>query len=132
MIDTITITGGLPRDAELRYTSQGTAVTNFTLAASDNRYDEQRREWVKSRAMYLDVTIWDESSTHKKNPVRWAEMAGQLRKGDQVAVKGKLMTRSWEKDGNKYSKLELAAVSYYVMPPTLQGAAQASQQNPPF
>ncbi len=37
-IDIITITGGLPRDAELRFTSQGAAVTNFTLANSDTDF----------------------------------------------------------------------------------------------
>lgn len=56
MIDVITLTGGLPRDAELRYTPQGAAVANFTLANSDNRYDESQNQWVKTRSMYLDGT----------------------------------------------------------------------------
>lgn len=47
MIDVITLTGGLPRDAELRYTPQGAAVANFTLANSDNRYDESQNQWVR-------------------------------------------------------------------------------------
>lgn len=95
-IDIITITGGLPRDAELRFTSQGAAVTNFTLANSDNRYDEQNKQWVKTRAMYLDVTIWDESADRKQNPVQWARLASELKQGDQVAIKGKLTTRTWK------------------------------------
>lgn len=103
MIDVITLTGGLPRDAELRYTPQGAAVANFTLANSDNRYDESQNQWVKTRSMYLDVTIWNEQG-NKQNPTPWAQMAADLKKGDQVAVTGKLVTRSWEtKDGEKRS-----------------------------
>ncbi|HAT1476459.1 TPA: single-stranded DNA-binding protein [Corynebacterium striatum] len=126
-IDIITITGGLPRDAELRFTSQGAAVTNFTLASSDNRYDEQQKKWVKTRAMYLDVTIWDESTERKQNPVQWARLASELKQGDQVAVKGKLTTRTWETDGGeKRSKMEFLATSFYRMPNT-QGAPNGQQ-----
>ena len=46
MIDVITLTGGLPRDAELRFTPQGAAVANFTLANSDNRFDQEQNQWV--------------------------------------------------------------------------------------
>jgi single-strand DNA-binding protein len=130
-IDIITITGGLPRDAELRFTPQGAAVTNFTLANSDNRYDEQQKKWVKTRAMYLDVTIWDESADRNQNPVQWARLASELKKGDQVAIKGKLTTRTWEtNDGEKRSKMEFIATNFYRMPNT-QGTpnGQQAQQN---
>lgn len=126
-IDIITITGGLPRDAELRFTPQGAAVTNFTLANSDNRYDEQNKKWVKTRAMYLDVTIWDESADRNQNPVQWARLASELKQGDQVAIKGKLITRSWEtKEGEKRSKMEFIATSFYRMPNT-QGTPNGQQ-----
>ncbi|WP_284785820.1 single-stranded DNA-binding protein [Corynebacterium rhinophilum] len=128
MIDVITLTGGLPRDAELRFTPQGAAVANFTLANSDNRYDENQNQWVKTRSMYLDVTIWNEAG-NKQNPTPWAQMAADLKKGDQVAVTGKLVTRSWEtKDGEKRSKTEFQALRFYRMPNPQQGQAQQSQQ----
>lgn len=128
MIDVITLTGGLPRDAELRYTPQGAAVANFTLAASDSRYDQDQNQWVKARSMYLDVTIWNEQG-NKQNPTAWAEMAAELKKGDQVAVTGKLVTRSWEtKDGEKRSKIEFQALRFYRMPNTQQGQLQSQQQ----
>ncbi|MER0106692.1 single-stranded DNA-binding protein [Corynebacterium sp. KPL2895] len=127
MIDVITLTGGLPRDAELRFTPQGTAVANFTLANSDNRYDENQNQWVKARSMYLDVTMWNESG-NRQNPTPWAELAAELKKGDQVAVTGKLVTRSWEtKDGEKRSKIEFQALRFYRMPTAQQGQAQQSQ-----
>ena len=128
MIDVITLTGGLPRDAELRFTPQGAAVTNFTLANSDNRFDEGQNQWVKTRSVYLDVTIWNEQG-NKQNPTPWAEVAGQLKKGDQVAVTGKLVTRSWEtKDGEKRSKVEFTAMRYYVLPAAPQQQPNQAQQ----
>ncbi|PIS66175.1 hypothetical protein AZH46_00030 [Corynebacterium striatum] len=81
--------------------------------------------------MYLDVTIWDESTERKQNPVQWARLASELKQGDQVAIKGKLTTRTWETDGGeKHSKMEFLATSFYRMP-TTQGAPndQQAQQN---
>ena len=128
MIDVITLTGGLPRDAELRFTPNGAAVANFTLANSDNRFDQEQNQWVKTRSMYLDVTIWNEQG-NKQNPTPWAEMAADLKKGDQVAVTGKLVTRTWEtKEGEKRSKTEFSAMRYYVLPAAPQQQNQAQQQ----
>ena len=128
MIDVITLTGGLPRDAELRFTPQGAAVANFTLANSDNRFDQEQNQWVKTRSMYLDVTIWNEQG-NKQNPTPWAEMAADLKKGDQVAVTGKLVTRTWEtKEGEKRSKVEFSALRYYVLPAAPQQQPNNAQQ----
>lgn len=128
MIDVITLTGGLPRDAELRYTPQGAAVANFTLANSDNRLDQEQNQWVKTRSMYLDVTIWNEQG-NKQNPTPWAEMAAELKKGDQVAVTGKLVTRSFQtRDGDSRTKIEFQALRFYRMPNTQQGQQQSQQQ----
>ena len=127
MIDTITISGGLPRDAELRFTKSGKAVTSFTLASSDNKFDKEQNKWVKSRVLYLDVTIWDD--TKSQNPVQWAHLAAELNKGDKVAVTGKLITRSWEtREGEKRSKIELQASSFYNQPSTGQQQSPAQQQ----
>lgn len=128
MIDVITLTGGLPRDAELRFTPNGAAVANFTLAASDSRYDQGQNQWVKTRSLYLDVTIWNEQG-NKQNPTPWAEMAADLKKGDQVAVTGKLTTRTWEtREGEKRSKVEFNAYRFYVLPSVPQHPNNAQQQ----
>lgn len=128
MIDVITLTGGLPRDAELRFTPQGTAVANFTLANSDNRYDENQNQWVKARSMYLDVTMWNESG-NRQNPTPWAELAAELKKGDQVAVTGKLVTRTFQtREGDSRTKVEFQALRFYRMPNTQQGQLQSQQQ----
>lgn len=113
-IDVITITGGLPRDAELRFTPQGNAVTNFTVAQSDRKYNEQSQQWEDVRNLYLDVTIWNESK--QDNPIPWAELAATLSKGDKVAVTGKLHTRKWQdKQGNNRSQIEFLANAFYLI-----------------
>ena len=130
MIDTLTISGGLVRDAELTYTPNGAAVTGFTIAQSDSRKNEQG-DWETTRNLYLDVTIWNENPQYKQNPIPWAEIAGRLQKGDKVAVRGKLHTRQWEKDGQKRSKVEFLATELYVTPNAPQQPAQQGGFNQP-
>lgn len=128
MIDVITLTGGLPRDAELRFTPQGAAVANFTVASSDKYYDQDKQAWVQSRALYVDVTIWNESGD-RKNPTPWAELAAELKKGDQVAVTGKLVTRTFQtREGDSRTKVEFQALRFYRMPTAQQGQTQQPQQ----
>lgn len=124
MIDVITLTGGLPRNAELRFTPQGAAVANFTVASSDKYFDQDKREWVQTRALYVDVTIWNESGD-RKNPTPWAELAAKLKTGDKVAVTGKLVTRSFQtRDGDSRTKIEFQALRFYRMPTAQQGQGQ--------
>ena len=125
-IDIITITGGLPRDAELRFTPQGNAVTNFTVAQSDRKYNDRSQQWEDVRNLYLDVTIWND--TRQNNPVPWAELAATLSKGDKVAVTGKLHTRKWQdKAGNDRSKIEFLANAFYVIGTRLDMPQQQQQ-----
>ena len=126
MIETITLTGGLPRNAVLKFTPQGAAVTEFTISSKDSKYNDQTKQWEDTRKQYLDVTIWDENK--QNNPVAWARLAGELKQGDQVAVTGKLITRQWQdKDGSNRSKVEFLARSFYIMPDTNAGGAQPQQ-----
>ncbi|QNE90285.1 single-stranded DNA-binding protein [Corynebacterium incognita] len=127
-IEIITITGGLTRDPELRFTPQGAGVAEFSIAQSDNRYNEQTKQWEKTRALYLDVTIWNETSDRKQNPTPWAELSAELQQGDQVAVTGKLFTHSWDtRDGDKRTKIKFLATKFYRMPRT-NTPAQGMQQ----
>lgn len=123
MIEIHTFTGGLVRDPELRFTKTGQAVTNFTLAQSD-RYKDEQGNWQTRQSLYLDVTIWDESPQHKQNPVEWAKLAAGLKKGQKVAVTGRLVTRQWEDNGGqRHSRVELQARELYTVPtpPSQQG-----------
>ncbi|MNF82044.1 Single-stranded DNA-binding protein [compost metagenome] len=75
----------------------GTAVTNLSLATSEQWTDKQTNQKVEK-------TEWHRVSLFGKV----AEIAGEyLRKGSQVYIEGKLQTREWEKDGIKRYTTEI-------------------------
>lgn len=83
--------GRLGRDPEIRYSPNGAAVANFSIACSDDYKDKNSGEMVKQ-------TIWIRLVMFG----RLAEIAGEyLKKGSQVYVSGKQVTRKWQdKEGN--------------------------------
>ena len=104
-VNKVILVGNLGRDPEIRYTQQGTAVANFSLATTDrfkNRSGEmqERTEWHR-------IVAWD----------KLAEICGQyLAKGRQVYIEGRLQTREWEdKDGNKRSTTEIVAQTMQML-----------------
>jgi single-strand DNA-binding protein len=83
------IVGRLGRDPELRYTPDGTAVANFSVATSEEWKDKNSGE-KKERTEWHRIVAWR----------RLGEICGEyLSKGRQVYIEGKLQTRSWEQDG---------------------------------
>jgi len=95
------IIGRLGQDPETRYTANGDAVTNFSVATSE-KYTDKSGEKVEKTEWHR-VVAWK----------RLAEICGQyLKKGSQVFVEGKIQTRSWEdRDGNKKYTTEVMAQS---------------------
>ena len=93
--NTVTIVGNMTRDAELRYTASGVAVTEFGVAW--NSKDRDGNESVS----FFDVTCWRELAEH---------VAESLGKGNRVIVYGRLDQNTWEtKDGDKRSKVRVVA-----------------------
>ena len=83
----------LEKEPELRYTANGKAVVNFSVA-SDSGYGENKNtEW-------FSVVAWDKAAE---------ACAKYLDKGSLVYVEGRLQTRSWDKDGTKQYRTELVA-----------------------
>jgi single-strand DNA-binding protein len=92
----VILMGNLTRDVEVRYTPGGTAVSEIGLAVNDRRKDA-KGEWI-DETTFVDVTLWG----------RTAEIAGEyLTKGAPLLVEGRLKLDSWEKDGQKRSKLRV-------------------------
>ncbi|NCO83782.1 MAG: single-stranded DNA-binding protein [Nitrospirae bacterium CG22_combo_CG10-13_8_21_14_all_44_11] len=99
MFNKIILIGNLTKDPELRYTPQGTAVASFRIAV--NSKIKQHGE-LKDDVLFIGVVVFGKQ----------AESAGQyLSKGKSVLVEGRLQERSWEKDGQKHSKMEVVASS---------------------
>jgi len=99
-VNKVIIIGRLGRDPELRYTPDGTAIANFTVATSDEWKDKTTGE-KKQR------TEWHRIVAYRK----LGEICGEyLSKGKQVYIEGKLQTREWEdKEGNKRYTTEIIA-----------------------
>lgn len=90
--------GNLTRDPEVKYTQGGTAVCEIGLAVNDKRKDA-KGDWIEETT-FVDVTLWG----------RTAEIAGEyLNKGSNVLIEGRLKLDSWEKDGQKRTKLRVVA-----------------------
>lgn len=99
MTDTLTtVIGNLTADPELRFTASGAAVANFTIASTPRTFDKSTNEWKDGEALFLRCAIWRDAA---ENAVE------SLTKGARVIVHGKLKQRSWEKDGEKRTSVEL-------------------------
>jgi single-strand DNA-binding protein len=96
----ITIIGNLTADPELRFTPSGDAVANFTVASTPRTFDRQTQEWKDGDALFLRCNVWRAQGEN---------VAEGLRRGDRVVVVGRLKQRSYEKDGQKRTVLELEA-----------------------
>jgi single-strand DNA-binding protein len=90
----VLLTGRLTRDPEMRSLASGKSVTQFSVATNEYAGGKEKAE-------YHNVVTWD----------RLAEICGQfLGKGQQVALEGRLQTRSWDDDqGKRHWKTEVVA-----------------------
>ena len=96
-VNKVILVGTSGQDPEVRYLPNGNAVTNLSLATSEQWTDKRSGEKVER-------TEWHRVSLFGKV----AEIAGEyLRKGSQCYIEGKLQTREWEKDGIKRYTTEI-------------------------
>lgn len=97
----MSISGRLTADPQLRFTPNGDAVASFTVAHSRRKYDKSTGQWVDDgETLFMPVTAWR---------LLAEGAADQLRKGDAVVVVGTVKQNNWEKDGQKHSRVELVA-----------------------
>ena len=95
----ITVVGNLTADPELRYTQNGLAVANFTIASTPRSFDRASNDWKDGEALFLRASCWREFAEH---------VAGSLTKGSRVIAQGRLKQRSYEtKEGEKRTSIEL-------------------------
>jgi single-strand DNA-binding protein len=113
----IMIVGYLGRDPELRYTTQGTPVCDFSVATTERRKDKSGDS--------QEITTWFRVSLFG----RQAEVASQyLSKGRQVYVEGQLSQREWtDKEGAARTSLEVRGTDIQFLSP----ASESDQQQAP-
>ncbi|WP_167512625.1 single-stranded DNA-binding protein [Oceanidesulfovibrio marinus] len=95
-----TVLGRLGRDPELRYTKEGTAIANLSIATEEG-YKDKSGEWVGR-------TEWHRAVIFGRMAERTAE---KCRKGDVILVKGVLETTQWvsKKSGEKHYQTQIKA-----------------------
>lgn len=132
-LNQVTVIGNLIKDAELRYTPSGDAVTRFVVAINEQYRDKSGQD--QESVHFAEVNVWREL----------AEACAELAKGDPVFVVGRLTSDSWtDKDGNRQykEKLEGSRIEFLTRgpgaggtsarPPQTQAAsAQGGQQTRP-
>jgi hypothetical protein len=91
-INQVILMGRLTRDPELRTTTTGKSVVNFSLAVDKGGQD--------AGADFFEIVAWE----------KLAELIQQyLSKGRRCLVQGRLSQRQWEQDGQKRSRIEVMA-----------------------
>ncbi len=110
-LNKVMLIGRLGRDPEMKYTQQGTAICNMTIATSESWTD-------KSTGEKQEKTEWHRCVSFGKQ----AEVLGKyLVKGSQVYVEGKLQTRQYEKDGQTHYATDIVVQEF-----TFLGVGQSS------
>ena len=95
----VILMGNITRDIDVRYTPNGSAVTDLGLAVNRTWFDKQSNS-KKEEVSFIDVTLWG----------RQAEIAGEyLAKGRSVLIEGRLNLDQWDdkESGKKRSKLKV-------------------------
>ena len=101
----IVIVGYLGRDPEIRYTPQGTAVCNFTIATTEKRKNRDGQQ--------EDVTTWFRVASFGKQ----AETISQyLAKGSQLYLEGRLRQETYtDRDGAQRQSLEVTLSDFHFI-----------------
>ncbi len=123
-LNRVMLIGRLCRDPEMKYTQQGTAICNMTIATSESWTD-------KSTGEKQEKTEWHRCVSFGKQ----AEVLGKyLVKGSQVYIEGKLQTRQYEKDGQTHYATEIVVQDFTFLGGGKQsngGGQQSGRGNKP-
>lgn len=98
-INRVCISGNLTRSPEIRSTPSGMNILNFGMAVNDRRKNRDTGEW-EDYANFIDVCVFGNRADF---------LSKALHKGMKVFVEGKLRYSSWEREGQRRSKLEVIA-----------------------
>ena len=110
-INHVTLVGRLTRDAELKYTNSGQAVSRIGIAINQRRRRDD--QWV-DEAHFFDCVVWGRTA-EALNPY--------LVKGKQVGIEGQLRQDRWEQDGRNRSRVEIFVNNLQLLGGRNDGAA---------
>lgn len=113
----VAISGNLTRDPEMHATKSGMAIMSLSVAVNERAKNPQTGDW-EDRPNFVDCVLFG---------TRAERLSAYLSKGAKVSVQGKLRYSSWEKDGQRRSKLEVVVDELEFMS-RRDGAQQQPQQ----
>jgi len=114
------VLGNLTKDPEMRFTPNGQAVSNFTIAT--NRKWKNQDGTDGDSTEYHDIVVWGKQAEN---------VTPMLKKGDPALVEGRLQTRNWEgQDGVKRYKTEIIAETVIALGLKGKGNWQPKSENP--
>tara|TARA_B100000242_G_C43010700_1_gene469907 strand:- start:540 stop:944 length:405 start_codon:yes stop_codon:yes gene_type:complete len=118
-VNKVIIVGNLGQDPEARFTPQGTAVTNLSIATNES--------WKNQEGQIQDRTEWHRVVLYGK----MAETASEyMKKGSMVYVEGRLRTKEWEdQNQNKRKTTEIMCDNFTML--GRRGDNQSNQSNGP-
>ena len=120
-INSVVISGNLGADPELRNTASGTAILSLRVAVNERRKD-QSGEWT-DYVNWVDAVVFG---------ARAESVSRFLNKGSKVSISGRLRYSSWERDGQRRSKLEVIVDEIEFMSRSEQGGGYGGgYQQPP-
>lgn len=93
----VEISGNLARDIEVRTSTTGMSIGNFTIAVNDRIKNNQTGQW-ENYPNWINCTIFG---------ARCDGLAPYLTKGQKVLIAGRLHYSSWEKDGETKSRISV-------------------------
>ncbi|URA10563.1 single-stranded DNA-binding protein [Thermospira aquatica] len=107
-VNVVVVEGGVVREPQIRYTSEGSAYTRFAIAHTTF----SQKEPDQKQTCYFEVAAWG----------KIAEVcAAYLKKGRRIIVSGKLHQSRWEDPtGQKHAKVTITANDVKFMPPSKQ------------
>lgn len=100
MLNSVTLMGRFVRDPDLRKTGNGVSVASYTLAV-----DRDYQPGGEKQTDFINVVSWKQGAEF---------VCKNFSKGDQICVKGRIQTRSYEdKNGDKRTAVEVVADNVY-------------------
>jgi single-strand DNA-binding protein len=114
-VNKVVLVGNLGKDPEMRYTQNGGAVANFSIATTESWKNKQTGEY-ENKSEWHNIVVFG----------KFGEMVGQyLKKGAKVYVEGKLQTNKWQgQDGQDRYKTEIIANDIQMLDARTQNAGQ--------
>ncbi len=104
-LNKVMLIGNLGRDPEIRYSQQGLAVVNFSLATSEQWTDKGSGDKQEKTEWHRIVVFGKQAEICEK----------YLSKGSSIYIEGRLQTRSYEKDGQTHYITEIVASNFQFL-----------------